>query len=419
MELYYGKRKLTLTLPPGVSGSVIQARKEDPIRDPQKALLESLRSPIASPPLQEIVSKGEKVCLLVNDATRVARSEFFLPLLIDELCEAGIKEKDIFIVFANGSHRAMSDNEMKGLVGPRVASRVAMYNHDSRDKDNLVFKGNTAFGTPVYVNKRVAEADRRILTGSVVHHFFAGFGGGRKVLIPGVAGWETIRSNHSMLLCDGARTGNLEGNPVHEDLLQAALMVGGDFLLNTLLNEQKDFLGFFAGDMIQAHESACAMAARVNGADLDHPADIVIASCGGHPKDINLYQAHKALDNALRVLRPGGRLILLAECLEGVGSTVFEEWSEKYRSCEEMEAALRKEFVLGGHKAYAVAKLLRKGTVYLLSELNPHTAARIGFIPVSTLEEAVETAFRDISNPDTCVIPQGSTVVPCCRGNSH
>lgn len=412
MDLNYGHDKISIKLPPGVQADVLQTGKTEPLGDPKKSLLEALRRPVASAPLKEIVSPGESVCILVNDSTRLARSELFLPLLIDELCRAGVSEKDIFIVFANGSHRNMGENEMRALIGEETASRVAFCNHDSRDEENLVFKGETSFGTPVYINKMVAEADRRILTGSVVHHFFAGFGGGRKALVPGVAGWETIRKNHSLLLDDRARTGALEGNPVHEDLLEAAQLVGADFLLNTVLNEDKNIIGIFAGNMVEAHQAACEMVDQVNGVEIDRLYDVVIASAGGYPKDINLYQAHKALDNALEALKPGGRMVLLAQCAEGFGSAIFEEWAGRFNTFREMEEALRHEFILGGHKAYTVAKLLLKGTVYLVSGLDRQFAARVGFIPVLSVDEALEKIYNDGEKQSTCIIPQGSLVLP-------
>ncbi len=412
MELKFGCKSLILKLPFGVNARVLKPQASNPLEQPEKVLQDAIQCPVASAPLKEKVSAGDTVSILVNDSTRVARSEFFLPYLVNELKDAGIREKDIFIVFANGSHRAMSKPEMTALVGSNVASCIRLYNHDGQDDANLVHRGKTSFGTPVYVNKMVAEADRRILTGSVVHHFFAGFGGGRKALIPGVAGWETIRRNHSLLLDQNARTGVLKGNPVHEDLLEAAQMIGCDFLLNTVLNEKKEILGVFAGDMVKAHLAACELVEKVNGVRLEKPADVVIASCGGYPKDINMYQSHKTLDNAMQALKPDGQMILLAECTEGIGSAAFEEWAYKYRSCEEMEENLRREFVLGGHKAYTVSKLLRQGKVYLVSDLDPQVAARIGFIPVTSLEEAVGIVYDEDKAADTVIIPQGSIVVP-------
>jgi lactate racemase len=301
---------------------------------------------------------------------------------------------------------------MVDIVGDYVADKIKLFNHDCRDSANLIYLGDTNFGTPVHVNRMVAEADRRILTGSVVHHFFAGFGGGRKALVPGVAGWETIRKNHSLLLDDRARTGALEGNPVHEDLLEAARFVGADFLLNTVLDEDKNIIGVFAGGMIEAHQAACEMVDRVNGAKIERLYDVVIASAGGYPKDINLYQAHKALDNALEALKPGGRMVLVAQCSEGVGSDIFEEWAGKYNTVREMEEALRHEFVLGGHKAYTVAKLLRKGTVFLVSDLDRQIASKVGFVPLSTIDEALEEIYGGGGELSTCVIPQGALVLP-------
>ncbi len=412
MKLAYGHQELRLALPAGVPSKLFKPAPGQPLPEPESALLEALHDPIASPPLRELVQPGESICLLVNDSTRVARSEFFLPFLIDELKEAGVRIEDIFLVFTNGTHRPLDKEEMESLVGHDVADHLAMFNHDSKDEKELVYLGETSFKTPVYVNEKVISADRRILTGSVVHHFFAGFGGGRKALIPGVAGFETIRKNHSLLLEEGAESGRLEGNPVHEDLLEAALMVGCDFLLNTVLDENKQILGIFAGDMIKAHLKACEMVQRTNGVALDRLADVVIASCGGYPKDINIYQAHKTLDNCARAMKPGGKMLLLAECTEGIGSAAYEQWASRYRTVEAVEAALRSNFMLGGHKAYTVAKLLQRGDVYLVSALPSDLAEMLGFIPAGTLEEAVREIYGNNQEQFTYVIPQGSITFP-------
>ncbi len=412
MKLAYGYESVNLQLPPGIPCEVLQTNPGKPLPEPKKALLEALRCPIASPPLHEIVRAGETVCLLVNDSTRVARSDFFLPVLIEELLQAGIREDDLFIVFTNGTHRLLKTHEMESLAGRSVASKIAMFNHDSKNSKELIFLGNTSFNTPVYINKKVMEADRRILTGSVVHHFFAGFGGGRKALIPGVAGWDTIQKNHSRLFDERAQSGRLEGNPVHEDLLEAARMVGGDFLLNTVLDHNNEILGIYTGDMIEAHLAACSMVEQVNGVEVDKLADVVITSCGGYPKDINVYQAHKTLDNAMKALKKGGQVILVARCNEGIGSEAYEQWAAKDYSLPELEAALRKNFALGGHKAFTMARLLQRGRVYLVSDLDSEDAHMLGFIPVSSLEEAVVEVYKKQKGFLTYVIPRGSIVVP-------
>ncbi len=415
MLIKYGDTKLELSLSPSTPWELIEPSLLEPLEEPEKAILMAIRNPLNSPPLQQIVRPGERICLLVNDSTRVARSELFLPLIVKEFLSLGISKDDIFIVFTNGSHRPLTRTEMVELVGDYVANTVAMYNHDSKDSSALVNIGETSFGTPVFINKQVLEADRRILTGSVVHHFFAGFGGGRKALVPGIAGWETIQKNHSLMLHDKARSGILDGNPVHEDLLEAALMIGCDFIINTVLNEHKEILGVFAGDMVIAHHAACALTDQVNGVKLQKLADVVIASCGGHPKDINLYQAHKTLDNAMAALKLGGEMIFLAKCPEGIGSENCENWALRYQNLDALEAALKKEFVLGGHKAYAIAKLLQRGKVHILSDLDPEKARMFGFNPITSLEEGLDLVYRNKKDLLTYVLPQGSLVVPSCQ----
>jgi len=412
MNLLYGKENLKLNLPVGTSRVELGLKEVPALADPEAEIIRALRNPINSKPLQEVVKPGETVCLLVNDSTRVARSEIFLPHIVAELKQAGIRPVDIFVVFTNGTHRPLNHDEMTSLVGPEISAEIAMYNHDCNAND-LVYYGKTSRGTPVSINVRVAQAHRLILTGSIVYHFFAGFGGGRKALVPGVAGVDTVNANHSLMLDQSAQSGVLQGNPVHEDLLEAARLVGGDFLFNVVLNENKQILGVFAGDMVEAHEAGCQMVRQVYGVSLDELADVVIASCGGHPKDINLYQAQKSLDNAARAVKEGGRLILLACCPEGTGSATYEDWALRYNSLAEIEKALQSSFQLGGHKAYAVAKVLAHCSVYLVSQLPPDKARRLGFIPATSLDEAVKTVFSDsFDATKTCIIPQGALTVP-------
>jgi nickel-dependent lactate racemase len=262
----------------------------------------------------------------------------------------------------------------------------------------------------------VLQADRRILTGSVVHHWFAGFGGGKKALVPGICGYETIRANHSLLLDPASRIAVLDGNPAAEDQLEAAQMIGGDFLVNTILDTDGDILGVFAGDMVLAHRQACDQAHRVYAGYRVAPADVVLASCGGWPKDINVYQAQKSLENGALACRPGGVVILAAECREGIGSDTYWKWAQKYRSVNEIEQALRSNFDLGGHKAFAMARLTAEHRVVLLSSLPAETVHTLGFEAASTAEEAVAKAIALL--PDTkgavraVIMPFASLTVP-------
>jgi nickel-dependent lactate racemase len=242
-----------------------------------------------------------------------------------------------------------------------------------------------------------------------VHHWFAGFGGGKKALVPGVAGYETIRANHSLLLDPASVMGVLDGNPAAEDQLEAARLAGGDLLLNTVLDADGQILGVFAGEMDLAHRRACALAHSVYAGYDVIPADLVIASCGGWPKDIDLYQAQKSLENAALACRRGGVVILAAECVEGVGSKKYLEWAERYQGLPALEKAIREHFEVGGHKAYAMARLTDHCRVVLLSRLPADLVRRLGFTPAATPAEALALARR--------LLPAGrvatAIVMPC------
>ncbi|UMZ73840.1 nickel-dependent lactate racemase [Natranaerofaba carboxydovora] len=416
MYLKYGKDEVELNIPKNVDAKTLELPNILPLNDPKTEIQKALDNPINLLSLKEFIEPNDKVCIIVNDSTRVANSDFFLPLILDNLNETGVKDENVIIVFANGNHRPMDKDEMVSLVGEDVARRVKMYNHDC-EKDEMVYLGETSRGTPVYINKLVYEADKRILTGSVVYHFFAGFGGGRKALVPGVSGHKTIQANHRLMLSDDAKLGRLEKNPVHEDQIEASSMVKNNFLLNVVLNEKKEFLNIYAGDMIKAHSKACEFVKEVYGVKIDKPADIVIASCGGYPKDINIYQAQKTLDNALQGLKEGGQLILLAHCPEGMGSKVFEEWVSKYNSLDETEKALKKHFVLGGHKAYAIYKIADRANVLLVSSIEKENADKLGFTIVETLDNALSKAIEQTSesSPLLYIMPEGSLTVPVLK----
>lgn len=412
MLLAYGREKVPLTFLTELDWQEVSLPYLPPLENPAATLRDALRRPIGHQPLGKSVRAGERICIIVNDSTRVARSDVFLPILIDELTAAGVREEDIFIVFSNGSHRLMSQDEMTALVGTGVAERIAMYNHDCADEDNLVYRGETSRGVPLYLNKRVCEADLCILTGSIVYHFFAGFGGGRKALVPGVAGHRTIKANHSMMLDERAGLGMLKRNPVHEDLLEGAKLAGRSFLFNVVLSGDKEFLAVFAGDMERAHALGCAFVQKAYGIALQEKADLVIASCGGYPKDINLYQAQKTLENAAQAMKEGGQIILLAQCPEGVGSLKYEEWAFKYQNFAQLENAIRANFELGGHKAYAYGRIFQRGRVILVSDLPAPKARMLGFTPASSVEEAYGMVLERGKPRLTYVLPQGSLTVP-------
>jgi lactate racemase len=276
--------------------------------------------------------------------------------------------------------------------------------------------GKTSRGNDIYFHERVVEADHVICTGSVVYHFFAGFGGGRKAMFPGVAAYETICRNHALMLEPGAVMGKLKGNPVYEDQIEGTEMLRPSFLLNVVLNEKREFLEVFAGDYIQAHRKACELVESVYGTPLDSPADLVIASCGGYPKDINVYQLQKTMDNAWLAVREGGVIIILGECIEGVGDDLYLEWMKKYKTPERIEAEIRSHFIVGGHKAYAVTRLMKKAHFILLSGLDPDLARTLLFTPAKDMNEAMKMAFARLGpKPKILLMPQASLTVPILK----
>ncbi|MDU4960516.1 MAG: nickel-dependent lactate racemase [Sporomusaceae bacterium] len=413
----YGKDELSFRLDPALVSNELKIKDYPVLSDPAAAIRQALAEPIGCKPLRELVRPGETVAFIVNDPTRVANSHVFMPILVDEMNAAGINDQDMTIVFALGSHRLMNEAEMAHEVGESVAKRVKMVNSDAKDLAQFSYFGETSRGTPVWFHNAVVQADHIICTGSIVHHFFAGFGGGRKAMLPGVSAYETIRKNHSMIFDPQARIGKLEGNPIYHDQIEGVEMHRPTFLLNVVLNEKKEFLAVFAGDYIQAHLAGCKLVDAVYGAELDAPADLVIATCGGFPKDINVYQMQKTMDNVRCAVRDGGVVILLGECREGTGSAVYEEWMRRYKTPERIEAMVKADFQIGAHKAYAVTRLMKNVEFILVSAMEPEFARLLLFTPAGSMEEALALAFSRLGpKPRIVLMPQGSLTVPRIRG---
>jgi lactate racemase len=264
----------------------------------------------------------------------------------------------------------------------------------------------------------VWEADRIILTGEIIYHLIAGYSGGRKSLVPGVAGFRTTTFNHRMIFDPHCRSGLLDGNPAHEDLLEACRMAGPDFLVNVVLSPEGRLVRVVAGHYDLAHREGCRTVDRMLRAEIDAPYDLVIASAGGFPFDLDLRQAHKGLENACQALRPGGSILFYAECPNGAGIGAFEDYVRRYRDDFEMRAALEREFVVGGHKAYWVARLGRLYKVHLVSGLDPDFVRRCHFQPVAPGDHecTLQTLLKQ-ARPDArvAVIPYAGFTLPAVR----
>lgn len=380
------------------------------------AVLDALYHPIASAPINELVHPGMKIAFICNDSTRVANTHDFMPILVEEMNKLGIKDEDMHIVFALGTHRCMSHEEMVEQVGENIAARLKMYNSDCHIQEDFRYFGETSYGTPVWLNKHICDADLVILTGTVVYHFFSGFGGGRKAVLPGVAAMETVRKNHSLMMSPNAQLGKLHGNPVYDDQMEGVSLFAKKhkmFLFHTILNAQHEFLKIFAGDWNKAHLEACKFVEQVYGVPVDEPADIVIASCGGYPKDINIYQLQKTMDNAWCAVKDGGVVIIIGECEEGSGSTALEKTLEENPSPDAIKEQLGKNFVIGAHKAFAITRLMKKAKFILVSALDKKIAEKLLFETVDNVDDAIKLAEQYVGKDyKILLMPQGSLTVP-------
>lgn len=369
-----------------------------------------LAEPISSPRLGEIVRPGEKIAIVTSDITRPMPTYKVMPALLDELYAAGVKAEDITLVFALGSHRKHTDEERKKLAGERAWKEIACVDSDPAD---CVHMGVTAAGTPVDITRVVAEADRRICLGNIEYHYFAGYSGGAKAIMPGVSTRDAIQSNHSMMVRPEACAGALETNPLRMDIEEAGAICGIDFILNVVLSEHKEIIRAVAGHPVKAHRAGCAFLDTLYLKELPHGADIVLVSQGGAPKDLNLYQTQKALDNARHAVNPGGVIVLIGSCKEGLGEGVFEEWMTTSPSPQAMIERIGRDFQLGGHKAAAIAMTLEKADIYLVSDLKADFVRSIFLTPQPSVQEALDKAFEKLG-PEATVLamPYGGSTLP-------
>ena len=399
----------------------IKVAEMPPIENLKASILDAIYHPINSAPINELVKPGQKVAFICNDPTRVANSFDFMPVLVNEMNKLGIKDEDMRIVFALGTHRKMTDEEMVEAVGEDVAKRLPMYNSDCNAADDFEFFGETSFGTPVWINKLICDVDLVIMTGTIVHHFFAGFGGGRKAILPGVSAMETVRRNHSLMMSPNSQLGKLHGNPVYDDQMEGVRLFAKEhklFLFNAILDAKKEFVKIFAGDWDSAHIEACKFVDKVYGVEIDEPADVVIASCGGYPKDINVYQLQKTMDNAWCAVKEGGVVIIIGECEEGSGSAALEKALQENPSPDAIKAQLEKNFVIGAHKAFAITRLMKKAKFILVSALDKKIAKDLLFEAVDTVDEAIKLAEKNVGTDYKVVLmPQGSLTVPLLKKN--
>lgn len=370
----------------------------------------ALQDPIGTGRLSTLVKPGEKIVIITSDITRPMPSKLALPPIIEELLAAGIPYGDITVVFGLGSHRKHTEEEKKYLVGEEIYSRVKCVDSDVNRCRML---GTTSRGTPVEIFDIVADADRRICLGNIEYHYFAGYSGGAKAIMPGVSTRAAIQANHSAMVKEAARAGAIDDNPVRLDIDEAVKFISIDFILNVVLDENKRIIKAVAGHQMLAHREGCRFLDGLYKVGIPRKADIVITTPGGYPKDINLYQAQKALDNAKHAVRDGGIIILLASCAEGFGEKVFEKWINGSTSPDDLIIKIRSNFELGGHKAAAIALVEKKAAIFIVSDLPEDKASKLYMRPFATMQEALEKAFEEMGkDAGVLLMPHGGSTLP-------
>ncbi len=417
ITLKYGQHETLLDLENANVIQIIEPREIEAL-DAHKEIQRAMKHPVGTQRLQEIINKRHArgqtptIAIVVSDVTRPTPTGILLPYVLDALNEAKVSNEQITVVFALGIHRLLTSSEMERLVGAHVFNHYKCINHDPHD---CQYVGVTKQGTEVCANRAVANADIRICLGTVELHYFAGYSGGYKSLLPGICSRKTIEANHKLMLQPDAAAGRLD-SPVRRDLEEAGGLIGCDFILNVVLNAKKQIVRVVAGHPIYAHREGVKTVDQMYIVPVRELADVVIVSAGGTPKDINLFQSQKALDNAKHAVKEGGSIILVAECPEGLGETVFARWINEAQNKQELIDRLDYAFEIGGHKAGLLAKLTQKADVYVISELEQELIERAFLLCARDLKDAIKAAEQKYG-PDASIIvmPFGAYTLPQLR----
>jgi nickel-dependent lactate racemase len=417
IELRYGRRSLNFALDENRFWLLDrEAPNQSPLSDAD--IGEALDSPIESPPLEEILSPGESVLIVVCDGTRATASAQVVNVLVRRIIQNGIAPTDIAIIFATGIHRPVTPDEKKELLTPFIVQRIKTIDHDPYDSIGLIALGTTPRGTAVEVNRALKDFSHVIITGGIGFHYFAGFTGARKSICPGLASAQTIQATH-MLALDferGARragvgTGILDGNAVHEECERVADMVQPSFSVSSVVDERGRAVWVYAGHWNAAHRAGCIEYLANHSIKIGPKRDLAIVSCGGSPYDINLIQAHKALDMAAYACKDGGTIILLAECREGLGSPDFLKWFDE-KSSHALAARLREGYEVNGQTAWALLTKAERYRILLVSELRREDVERMQMIAARSLDEALAQAY---TYEEGYILPRGAALLPLAQ----
>lgn len=422
-EFGFGGGTLHVKLPQEQVLNVVEGQSVSPLADVAAAVRAAVRQPIGTPPLRQVVHKGDKVAVVASDVTRAwIHFEQLLPPLLDELNDAGVPDEDITLVVALGAHRLHTDQDNLQVYGREVVNRVKIIQSQAQRSEDFAYVGTTTRGVKVYLNKHVLAADKVILTGGIVYHLMAGFGGGRKSVLPGIAGYDTIQGNHSFCLhaevgkgiSAACVSGKLTGNDMHDDMMEMAAMLNPTFLVNAVFTPEGQFARIVAGHWDKAWREGCKTVEKIFGVPISGLADVVIASAGGYPKDINLYQGSKTVDNAFMALKPGGVNIVALECREIAEPPDFSGWFD-YENLYDRELALRRGFTVPGFIALKFGYMFRQATHILVTlPQNKAFVEKTGMMYAASLDEALALAEKKLGRRDYSinVMSHGANTVP-------
>ncbi len=408
MQLKYGKTNLTVNVPREKICGIYMPQFMPGVKSLREEIFASLKDPIGTQGLEKIIAPGKSIAIIVDDITRAIPTDKILNIFIPCLKRCGAELKDITVICATGAHRGLSEEEFNKLLG-RYYGRIKAVNHDCDNDERLIPLGKSSFGNQIRINKRFYESDIKIIICDTEFHQFCGYGGGAKSILPGIADRRSIESCHSRLEAEGSEPGRIEGNTVREEIEEAGRMAGVDFILNAVLNHKKEIVKVFSGDISRAFIAGTKLCDRIYKVRIPDQVDSVIISAGGYPRDINLYQAQKAIESAVRVVKKGGKVVLIAECRDGHGSEIFHKWMTEEPDLDAVIKRIKKKFILGAHKAYLIARELKWADVYIYSKMPCSLIRSYHMHPIDNVRE-INAVISDSDR--IIVLPEAPITLP-------
>lgn len=417
INLRYGEGKISIDIPEDQITGIYEPKKIKGVKNVRAGVEKSLQNPIGTRRLRDIAKQGKKVAIVVDDITRAMPTAEILYPVVDDLTSVGINKKNITVIVAVGLHRPLVDKEHRKILG-KLYKDIEIISHDAYKKENLSFLGKTKSGINIYINKKFLEADIKILTGDIEYHQFVGYGGGAKSVFPGLGDRKSIEMSHSKMENAGTGPGIIKGNPVRNEIEEIGKLAKADFLINVVLNKDEEVAGVFCGDVKAAFLKGTKLCDEIYKIQVPKRADVVIASAGGYPRDIDLYQAQKAIESARRVVKKGGKIIVIAECREGDGSKLFRKWVREARKPDDISKKIHKKFIMGGHKAYQIVSAIEWANVYLYSKMESSLVKEAFMYPIREISMINDLIRKD---EKIIILPHATLTLAVlkCRGRIY